>query len=757
MPSAMPRLDLEPKVLDRIRTARDAMNAGGKLPPRDRVQHWRDQFRARFGPERLLALDGAPLLDAMHGRASHDSMTYWLEFKNDDDFSARSLGSIQGGSALKFGIYQAAESGAWKSGSSQQQVELSLSDAIAVAVKQRDELVAAVSALSSFGVVGTLDIDLVDFDAVEASLKKALPSLYGAGWAHKYLSLLFPDRVDDYHSFDYQRFHHARLLLDEAAGRYAAARAFLAIARAIDDDVARASTAINAVHGEPYAYYRVGTSIEGKSGWEQMLAGGFAAVGWRALGDLSAVASGPLDKAAWEAKYKAVYPHAHGPTESNQRKQLLDFVRTAQERDVIVAADGQQVLGIGQITGPYVHRPDLAPFAHTRPVEWLAFPPKGATWKLDEGLQTTFRMLRDAKTWVAVERWRFDDADEGPGSNRVQVMPALAPVIARVERVLRRKGQVILHGPPGTGKTFRGEQAACELASRAWLGRPFREEDRAALVEQGAVELTSFHPAYGYEDFIEGYRPTGSGTGALSFALRDGVMKRLCKRAAATPQKPFFLVIDEINRGDIPRIFGELLSALELDKRGRLFTLPFSGERFSVPPNVRVIGTMNTADRSIALLDVALRRRFGFVELMPEPELLLSTVEGLDVGKWLAALNRRIVQHTGRDARGLQVGHAYLLEHQKPIANRDLFAEVLQEDVIPLLQEYCYEDFAALGKILGNRLVDVDRKTIDEGLFSPARRQELFAVLVEAFPEAIAVAAEPEEKEDDASESSTAS
>ena len=125
------------------------------------------------------------------------------------------------------------------------------------------------------------------------------------------------------------------------------------------------------------------------------------------------------------------------------------------------------------------------------------------------------------------------------------------------------------------------------------------------------------HPAYGYEDFLEGYRPTEI-NGSMHFVLRDGIFKQLCAQAKAQPEHNFYLIVDEINRGDIPRIFGELLTLLEKNKRGKTAILPLSGEPFTVPENLYVIGTMNTADRSIALLDAALRRRFGFLELLPE-------------------------------------------------------------------------------------------------------------------------------------------
>jgi 5-methylcytosine-specific restriction protein B len=198
-------------------------------------------------------------------------------------------------------------------------------------------------------------------------------------------------------------------------------------------------------------------------------------------------------------------------------------------------------------------------------------------------------------------------------------------------------------------------------------------------------------------------------------------------------------LIDEINRGDIPRIFGELLTLLEMDKRGQAAILPLSGKPFAVPANLYVVGTMNTADRSIALLDTALRRRFGFVELMPDVAVFGSASVGgsIPLGPWLGALNERIREHLGRDGRNLQIGHAYLLEKDKPVTDFARFVRILADDIIPLVEEYCYEDYGALTQILGAGLVDETRQRIRDELFVPTRREELVQALLAPSPEIV--------------------
>jgi len=172
-------------------------------------------------------------------------------------------------------------------------------------------------------------------------------------------------------------------------------------------------------------------------------------------------------------------------------------------------------------------------------------------------------------------------------------------------------------------------------------------------------------------------------------------------------------------------------------------------------PNLYVIGTMNTADRSIALLDTALRRRFGFIELMPDTRLLDKTVIGssLPLDGWLDALNRRILEHVGRDARNLQIGHAYLMSQGRPINRLDAFVRVLAEDIVPLLEEYCYEDYEALSAILGAGLVDKNGQRVRWDLFESAMRDDLIRALLAPTPElttrAEVTAQQADEIEDD--------
>jgi 5-methylcytosine-specific restriction protein B len=381
-----------------------------------------------------------------------------------------------------------------------------------------------------------------------------------------------------------------------------------------------------------------------------------------------------------------------------------------------------------------------------------------------EGLRTTVhRLTKTPANLVEAERRLLGGPiavrppSAGPIRTGGGTAPRLEGVPGRIQSVLERKGQVILYGPPGTGKTYWAERTALELASQSLAGKSYNElsDDEKARVggrpeTLGSVRMCSFHPAYGYEDFIEGYRPEQH-EGRMAFALQDGIFKQLCRDAESQPERPFFLIIDEINRGDIPRIFGELMTVIEKDKRGKSVVLPMSRSAFRVPPNVLVLGTMNTADRSIALIDTALRRRFGFVELMPNTSFLENAiVAGIPRGPWLDDLNRRICAHVGRDARNLQIGHSFLLEGGKPITDALRLFQVVRDEIIPLLEEYCYEDFEALHNILGSGLVDLPNQAIRHDLFEEPTGSELVQALLAPCPDVMtsiraAAAAEPDD------------
>ena len=285
--------------------------------------------------------------------------------------------------------------------------------------------------------------------------------------------------------------------------------------------------------------------------------------------------------------------------------------------------------------------------------------------------------------------------------------------------------------------------------------------DLIALVDQlkrgqqdaGAVQrysFVTFHQSYGYEEFVEGLRPVLAGdadAGEVAYEIRPGAFKELCRKARQAPDQRFAMVIDEINRGNISKIFGELITLIEADKRDPLdgsappveVVLAYSGEKFSVPANVDIIGTMNTADRSLALLDTALRRRFDFEPLLPDTRaekvpgeknsaplagLVVTTNVGLiDVRLMLERINERIEALYDRDHC---IGHAYLtgLARVTDGPQRfDALASTFRQRIVPLLEEYFFEDWRKIRLVLGdNQKTDVASQFVGE---SNAHEQEL--------------------------------
>lgn len=251
----------------------------------------------------------------------------------------------------------------------------------------------------------------------------------------------------------------------------------------------------------------------------------------------------------------------------------------------------------------------------------------------------------------------------------------------------------------------------------------------------GAVQrysFVTFHQSYGYEEFVEGLRPVldgGTEASEIQYEIRSGVFKDLCRRARLDPEQRFAMVIDEINRGNISKIFGELITLIEPDKREGAensvsVTLPYSGESFSVPPNVDIIGTMNTADRSLALLDTALRRRFEFVPVMPDArdesgaplyELRVTLGEQIiDIPRMLSAINQRVEALYDRDHC---IGHAYFTPLAKvPDGDERLVAlqQVFSTRILPLLEEYFFEDWQKIRLVLAdNQKIEVARFVIE--------------------------------------------
>ena len=717
----------------------------GKLPTVAQLEQEYALFRERFGPAVLKTMDGEALLSFMHDHQRKDSLVYWLEWKNDEEFQTRRLGSIAGGSALKFRVFRRKETGSWQSGREKgnRPIDISIDEAIEYARSHRDQLVQGCEIIEAFPSNATDE----DYAQLQDQLDEVAPDVSRLAWGHKYFSTMFPEKLDDYHSPSHQRFHLLKLLQlpPEGEGRYVCAGRFVDSAKEVGICNNHFSTTINALHGSPHRYWRIGTTY-GKSGtsyWQMMQEENCIAIGWHDLGDISWVDGKEDSREKLKKRLSKVYPNDPRTT-GRDASQLEQFVTIMTEGDIVLAADGMTILGVGKVVGGYEFKKGFD-FPHQRKVQWL----NSDEWQLPqsaEGLLSTVRELgKSNENLLAIEKRIHAPTEirQVKQTTSTSGRPVrLVGIAGRIQSVLDRKSQVVLFGPPGTGKTFWAERTANDLAALSAYGRLFEqltESEKSTVVgndeKAGLVRICCFHPAYGYEDFLEGYRPKTI-NGNISFELRDGVFKKLCNDAVDSPNRQFFLIVDEINRGDIPRIFGELLTTLEKDKRGKRVVLPVSQEHFAVPKNIYLIGTMNTADRSISLVDTALRRRFGWVEFMPDSSVLKdSSVAGIALKAWLDALNARIREFVGRDARNLQIGHSYLMQGGSPIRDLATLKRAIRDDIVPLLEEYCYEDFNALSNILGDQLVDSQEERICDELFDEGQEDAFRQALLTPFAE----------------------
>ena len=381
------------------------------------------------------------------------------------------------------------------------------------------------------------------------------------------------------------------------------------------------------------------------------------------------------------------------PYSARNRVQSLTNFRDASIGDIVVANRGtREVVGIGVIEGPYEYRAERTEYSHVRKANWIT----STELKFDQQMfrldafsptlrweQVKTRLLERhpelSGSVAEIEAGRWPHIENGGNGERVyDHQKALAEsgldesTFDQHWAVLKDKRQVVFQGPPGTGKSY-----LADIYGRLLVNGDTR---RLAAVQ--------FHPSYSYEDFVEGFRPTADG-GRLE--LREGIFKRICGQARNTGQ-PTVLLIDEINRGDLSKIFGELLYLLEYREKRIILTYDPKSP-FDIPRNLYLIGTMNTADRSLALIDYALRRRFSFISLEPQYDIVRRMVSSTEVDIELLVgnferMNQEVATYPSLGPE-FQVGHSYLLRHSDLTTGR--LQQVWRFDIEPLLREYYFD------------------------------------------------------------------
>ena len=397
------------------------------------------------------------------------------------------------------------------------------------------------------------------------------------------------------------------------------------------------------------------------------------------------------------------YTHLKHQELKTKVEEILAFVTKMNIGDVVITTSDQNVY-LGDVTGDWAYEPSEGGRSNLRrsmdwrnqdaPIDFADLPAP-----LPARLQTGSTIL-DLTADLALVDGLIEPGVEGPGGDlaggaplRHEHLPepsvALAkalfvdpPWLSEVRLILDERRQLIFYGPPGTGKTFIARKLAADL------------------VGPEQVKLVQFHPAYTYEDFFEGYRPApGAGDGTISFELKAGPLRQLVNRAREHPDQAFVLIIDEINRANLAKVFGELYFLLEYRDQAVDLLYSADDEGFTLPTNLYVIGTMNTADRSIALIDAAMRRRFAFVALNPDEEPTRSVLVrwsaahrlGTTAGALLAELNQRI------EDPDFRIGPSYFMTGTTPDAHSSARLErVWRTSILPLLQEHHYGEWESV-------------------------------------------------------------
>ena len=339
---------LHPLVLRDLQGVHRELLANGELRSREELQHYYRTFRERFGPDALMAHDGEALLSLMH-ETTPDGMIYWLEFKNDDEFPAI-FGSIAGGSALKYGFYRRQETREWTAGPPKAQRTITTADAVARARRNRDQLVAASELLARL----PPDASSEAYAELQKELERVAGEVQDSAWGHKYLSLIHPDKLDDYHVVSHQRFHLAKLLQEPSTqeGRYVNAARFVSLSRALQWPLNQVTTVLNRRDGQPHRYWRVGTRAgdNGTSYWDRMRQESIVSVGWPKLGDISKMLAYEKFTEAVKDRLATLYPAAP-PVTGRAAHQLRNFCkRLCLQGPPENSRDGVKVLVLGADT-----------------------------------------------------------------------------------------------------------------------------------------------------------------------------------------------------------------------------------------------------------------------------------------------------------------------------------------------------------------------------------------------------------------------
>ena len=602
------------------------------------------------------------------------------------------FGGISGGSAYKFGLFYHKKNQQWTCGSPLKPVHLTEEEAIEKAEEIRDDLVIGAEIISSF--------DTLNSEADYEELYKQLENIPGINtvWRMKYYHILFPTLLAPFYGQDIQlkvlhflkqnpssipfiRMGQIALFIKKCNipgivfghiwGKYA------------DDANAVDTSDTNTLSDKKQkTHYWMYTVFDDNS-WLECQEKGIMVLGMDDIGDYSQYVS----KEALRQELLNVYDSS--TSRKNQALMAWNFANTLSVNDVIFAKRSNTLVGKGIVTGDYIFDDLRKEHKSIRSVKWLQIgewehPGNAVAKRLTDITPYTDYIEKLTAIFAPDE---LDDVDTLPEINYPAYSSTnfLSDVYMTrhdydtLVDVLKMKKNIILQGAPGVGKTFTAKRLAYSI-----IGSKNPER----------VQMIQFHQSYSYEDFIEGYRPTENG-----FTIKKGSFYKFCKLAEGDDENDYFFIIDEINRGNLSKIFGELFMLIEKDKRGIELQLLYSDESFSVPANVYIIGMMNTADRSLAMLDYALRRRFSFFTMKPglNTQGFQTYQDSLNSDAFnkliscVKQLNSKITEDASL-GEGFCIGHSYFCGLTPETATLQTLASLIEYELIPLLKEYWFDE-----------------------------------------------------------------
>lgn len=650
-----------------------------------------ENFINHFGIEHLKSLSGKELLTSLfyNDKGNKLNLCYVLEMDKD---MREIFGSIAGGAAYKFGLFFHKKTQSWTCGSPAKPVKLTENEAIQKAEEIRNDLVAGAEIISSFGPLNST----ADYE----QLYKQLEHISGINtvWRMKYYQMLFPILFAPFYGQDIQLdvLHFLNQTPSEIPfirmGQIALFSKKCNIPGIVFGHIWGRSTNHNNKSNDSETntlsdkkhklHYWMHTVFDDTS-WMECQQKEIMVLGMDDIGDYSQYDSKE------SLRQELISTYDNSTSRKNQALMAWNFANKLAINDVVFAKRSNTLVGKGIVTGDYIFDDSRQEYKNIRTVKWLQIsewehPGKSVAKRLTDITPYTDYIEKLITIFTPDE---LDDVDTQPEVDYPEYSSAdfLSDVYMSEQdyetlvNVLKMKKNIILQGAPGVGKTFTAKRLAYSIIGA-------KNPDR--------VQMIQFHQSYSYEDFIEGYRPTENG-----FTIKKGSFYKFCKLAEDDDENDYFFIIDEINRGNLSKIFGELFMLIEKDKRGIELQLLYSDENFSVPPNVYIIGMMNTADRSLAMLDYALRRRFSFFTMKPGFNTIgFQTYQDSlksDAFKKLISCIKQLNSKIAADislGEGFCIGHSYFCGLTAKTATVRTLTSIIEYELIPLLKEYWFDE-----------------------------------------------------------------